>query len=298
MAIYHLSAKIIGRSAGRSSVAAAAYRSGEAIRDQRTGTLHRFGRAHRVVHGEIVAQDGTPSWATDRASLWNAVEAGERRKDAQLSREFELALPRELDLPQQIDLLRGWLAETATPHGVLADVCIHDEGDGNPHAHVMTTLRAVDPSGEGFGPKLRHLNREIDTWREAWATHANAALERAGSRARIDHRSNEARGLEERPTIKIGPSRSPQRLALNRAIQAYNASLRRIRLRAAKLARSVANRAPTTAAAKSNPPEFIRSKGRPTPPSGPPDELDVATLAADRSGGGGAGRRGRRVNPL
>lgn len=290
MAIYHLSAKIIGRSDGRSSVAAAAYRSGEAIRDERTGTLHRFGRAHRIVHREIVAQDGTPSWATDRASLWNAVEQGERRKDAQLSREFELGLPRELDLPQQIELVRGWLAETATPHGVLADVCIHDEGDGNPHAHVMTTLRAVDPSGEGFGPKLRHLNRDIDIWREAWAAHANAALERAGSRARIDHRSHEARGLDERPTVKIGPSRSPQRRALNRAIAAYNDQLRRIRLRAAKLARSIANRAPAkTAAAQSNPPEFVRSKGPPPPPSGPPDGLDVTTLAArrDRSNGRG-----------
>ena len=112
MAIYHFSAQIIGRSDGRSSVAAAAYRSGEALTDERTGTECRYDRRReRIAHTEILAPAGSPAWATDRNSLWNAVERGERRKDAQLAREFEIALPVELTEQQNQDLVRDWVNE-------------------------------------------------------------------------------------------------------------------------------------------------------------------------------------------
>lgn len=222
MAIYHLEAQIIGRTDGRSAIACAAYRSGEAITDVRTGTAHKHGDADRVAHTEIVAPVGAPDWTTDRSQLWNRVEAGEKRKNSQLSREFEIALPNELTLDQQRTLLRGWVQAELTPHGVIADIAIHIEPKKNraarrsdhakakkarnDHAHIMTTMRALADDGEGFGDKLRNLNWNgtIERWRASWQEHANAALELAGSEARIDHRSNEARGLGI-AMIKEGP---------------------------------------------------------------------------------------------
>lgn len=206
MAIFHLHAKIIGRSNGQSSLASAAYRSGEELEDFRTREIHRHGRAERVAHNEIIAPPDAPDWARSRADLWNQVEARESRKNSQLSREFELALPRELNLYQQRKLVRSWVAAELTPHGVIADVAVHvDDRNNNPHAHIMTTLRSV--SDEGWAAhKLRSFEDRaaLANWRESWANHANAALERAGREERIDHRSHADRGLEEEPTIKEG----------------------------------------------------------------------------------------------
>ncbi len=233
MAIYHLDAQIIGRTDGRSAIACAAYRSGEAITDERTGTVHQHGDPARVVATEILAPVGAPAWATDRAQLWNRVETTERRKDSQLAREFEAALPVELDLDRQLDLLRGWVAAELLPHGIVADICVHDERKpdepANPHAHIMITMRGFTADGQGFGPKLRDMNwgGTIERWRASWADHANAALELAGSQARIDHRSNKARGLGP-ATIKEGPGarrrertgRISSRMAFNRTVKA------------------------------------------------------------------------------
>jgi hypothetical protein len=257
MAIYHLEAQIIGRSDGRSAIACAAYRAGEAITDERTGTVHRHGDPARVVHAEVLAPEGAPAWARDRAALWNRVEVGERRKDAQLAREFELALPVELTLAQQRDLVRGWVAAELTPHGVIADIGIHDERKpgkpANPHSHVMVTMRGLAADGEGFGPKLRQLNWNgtISRWRESWAEHVNGALERAGLDERVDHRSHADRGLEIEPTTKEGPAargieargKVSARMARNRAIRAQNAVLSYLKTtagRAVGIARSLA----------------------------------------------------------
>ena len=200
MAIYHFSAQIIGRSDGRSSVAAAAYRSGEALTDERTGTECRYDRRReRIAHTEILAPAGSPAWATDRNSLWNAVERGERRKDAQLAREFEIALPVELTEQQNQDLVRDWVQAEFIPLGVVVDISHHRDRRGrNPHAHIMKTTRAID--GDGFGPKLRDLNRaeQLEQWRSSWAEAVNSALARAGHQARVDHRSLEAQGIDYR----------------------------------------------------------------------------------------------------
>ena len=241
MPIYHLEAKIIGRTAGQSSIASAAYRSGEAIEDVRTREIHRHGRAERVAHVEIIAPADAPAWATSRADLWNQVETREKRKDAQLAREFELALPRELSLDQQRELLRSWIAAEITPAGAVADLAIHvDKQNNNPHAHIMTTMRAVSADGWG-SQKLRQWEDRsaLARWRESWAEHTNRALERAGVEARVDHRSHADRGLEEEPTIKEGyrarlrveRGQDSERVALNRVIRARN---RRLRERAAK----------------------------------------------------------------
>lgn len=250
MAIYHFSAQIIGRSDGRSSVAAAAYRSGDALTDERTGTECRYDRRReRIAHTEILAPAGSPAWATDRNSLWNAVERGERRKDAQLAREFEIALPVELTEQQNQDLVRDWVQAEFIPLGVVVDISHHRDRRGlNPHAHIMKTMRAID--GDGFGPKLRDLNRaeQLEQWRSSWAEACNSALARAGHQARVDHRSLEAQGIDREPTIHEGHAAKEMvargvpsdRVALNGAIRARNAQRAEKAERAERLRKAVA----------------------------------------------------------
>ena len=235
MAIYHLTAQVIGRSAGRSSVSAAAYRSGETLVDERTGETCRPRRRERVAHTEILAPAGAPEWAGDRGKLWNSVEARDTRKNSQLSREFEVSLPRELTHDQRLELVRGWIRDEFTAANVPADLAIHtDAKNHNPHAHIMTTLRPL--GAEGWGDKLRAWNdrSKIERWRESWADHTNRALERAGIDARVDHRSLEAQGIDRLPTVKEGYAaremeargRVSDRMAINRQIHAWNRQLR------------------------------------------------------------------------
>jgi len=195
VAIYHLSAKVISRKSGRSSVAAAAYRSAGRMRDERQGVEHDYSRKRDVVHTEIMAPENAPDWMRDRDQLWNAVELVERRKDAQLAREIEVALPRELDRDARLELVRGFVEREFVARGMIADVAVHEgrarDGLGQPHAHIMLTMREL--TGDGFGKKDRSWNTPdvLIGWRESWAREANSELERAGSRERIDHRTLE-----------------------------------------------------------------------------------------------------------
>lgn len=236
MAIYHLNAQIIGRKAGRSSVACAAYRSGEELVDARTGETHRFAGSERVAHAEIVAPSDAPDWARDRGQLWNSAEQRERRKDSQLAREFEVSLPRELSLEQQKDLVRDWIREEFTPAGAVADLAIHtDPKNHNPHCHIMTTMRPVSSDGWG-AQKLRQWEdrAQIDHWRKSWAEHTNRALELAGRDERVDHRTLKAQGIERQPMIKEGPAARrleerglvSDRMSINRQIREWNRQLR------------------------------------------------------------------------
>lgn len=196
MAIFHLSAKVISRAAGRSSVAAAAYRSAEKLRDHRQGLEHDYTRKGGVVHVEIMAPENAPGWMRDRDQLWNAIEIVEKRRDAQLAREIEVAFPRELDPAQRLDLLRDFVQQQFVDRGMIADVSIHEakarDGNGQPHAHIMLTMREL--TGSGFGKKDRSWNDPdlLLGWREKWADHVNTALERAGRSERVDHRSLDA----------------------------------------------------------------------------------------------------------
>jgi ATP-dependent exoDNAse (exonuclease V) alpha subunit len=200
MALYHFSAQMISRSTGRSATAAAAYRSGQEITDQRTGEVHDYSRKGGVVHSEVLAPDGAASWVFDRSALWNAVEVAEKRKDAQLAREVEVALPRELGLSEQVDLLRGFVQEHFVSRGMVADIAVHEvkarDGERQPHAHVMLTTRQLAP--EGFGGKAREWNDRalLEGWREGWAIHVNQTLERSGHEQRVDHRSLAAQRAE------------------------------------------------------------------------------------------------------
>ena len=207
MAIYHFSTQVIGRSAGRSSVAAAAYRAGQRLLDRRTGLVHDYDRKWGA-ESWIEAPEGAPAWAREREELWNQVEAGERRRDAQLCREIDVALPLELSEGRQRELLRGFVREQFVGRGMVADVALHRNDPGNPHAHVMLTMRRIGSEGEGFGEKERGWNDRalLGRWREEWARQANRELEREGSHERIDHRSHAARGIDREPTEHEGPN--------------------------------------------------------------------------------------------
>jgi len=210
MAIYHFSAKIISRAAGSSALAAAAYRSASRLHDQRLDRHHDFSNKAGVVHSEVLLPDGAPEHLADREKLWNAVEAIELRKDAQLAREIEFAIPRELNQTEGIRLAREFVQAEFVNRGMVADLNVHwdigSDGEAKPHAHVMLALREVN--ADGFGKKNRDWNRTdlLEKWRERWAGHVNARLAELDIDARVDHRSLEGQGIELEPQHKIGPA--------------------------------------------------------------------------------------------
>jgi len=210
MAIYHFSVKVISRATGASAVASAAYRSASRLHDERLDRDHDFTNKSGVVHSEIMLPDGAPEQLSDRATLWNAVEAGEKRKDAQLSREVEFAIPREMDQAQGVALARDFVQREMVDRGMVADLNVHwdvgPDGLAKPHAHVMLSMREVGE--EGFGAKVRDWNRTelVEHWREAWADHVNERLAQLDIDARIDHRSLEDQGIDLEPQHKIGPA--------------------------------------------------------------------------------------------
>ena len=190
--------------------AAAAYRSGSTLRDERYGVTHNYTRRQDVVHAEIMSPVDAPSWVSDREILWNRVEAGERRKDSQLARAIDISLPVELSDSQSVALLRDYIAQDFVANGMIADFCIRRTVPDNPYAHVLLTLRQATPSG--FGPKMRQWNRKSNLleWRSAWAERANQHLARAGHAVRIDHRTLEAQQIELTPGRKMGAGRGRQ----------------------------------------------------------------------------------------
>ena len=210
MAIYHYSAKVIGRSTGRSVTACAAYRAAQDIHDSTTGLDHKYSRRGGVIESEILTPDDAPDWATDRAILWNTVEAKETRKDAQLAREVEVSLPHELSHEQRRALLGSFAQDRYVSKGMIADISYHAPGKGgddrNYHAHILLTLRPLNDHGE-FANKNRDWNHKQNLVqdREAWAEALNLALERVGSQDRVDSRSFEERGKLEKPTKHLGP---------------------------------------------------------------------------------------------
>lgn len=144
LAIYHCSIKIIGRSGGRSAVASSAYRSGEKLYNEETGITHDFTRKHGVIFSEVILPENVPRAYSDREILWNEVQKIEKRSDAQLAREVEVALPAEMTREQQIECVRSYVKENFTSRGMIADWALHDKEDGNPHAHVMLSVRGMD----------------------------------------------------------------------------------------------------------------------------------------------------------
>ena len=201
MAIYHFSVKTISRSAGRSAVACSAYRSGEKLIDERQGKEQDYTRKTGVEFTKIYAPENTNPELLNRNQLWNTVEKVERRKDANLAREFEIAFPHELNAEQRKSMLNEICQELVKRHGVVVDAAIHaphtqsGSDERNYHAHIMFTGRQIDLETGDFAKKRnRDFNKEnssqtVNQWRETFADIANKHLARAGYLSEVDHRS-------------------------------------------------------------------------------------------------------------
>ena len=264
MAIYHLCIKIISRGKGKSAVAASAYRSGEKIKNEYDGIVHDFTRKGGIAHTEILLPQNAPQAFLDRGTLWNSVEKIEKSKNSQLAREIEIALPKELNREKQIELVREYVKDNFVNVGMCADIALHDKNDGNPHAHILLTMRPLnedttwgakskkeyilDENGEKV--KLKNGNyktRKINTtdwneqdkaeeWRKAWANITNKYLEKNSIQEKVDHRSYQRQGIEQIPTIHLGVSATQMekkgiatdRGNINREIKHQNMILREI----------------------------------------------------------------------
>lgn len=233
MSIYHCSIKIGSRGKGQSAVAAAAYRSGQKLTDEELGAVSDYTRKSGVVYSEVSLCDNAPAEYINREILWNSVQTIEKASNSRLWREFEVALPQELSREEQIDTVRDYV-KTLTEQGMCCDWSIHDKHDGNPHAHIMATVRSIKENGEWAAKcrkvydldengqkivqkydKLGHKqykshkedyndwnNKErVEEWREKWAECCNKRL---SEDKRIDHRSYKRQGIDKEPTIHEG----------------------------------------------------------------------------------------------
>ena len=271
IAIYHCNISIVSRGKGKSAVAAAAYRSGEKLTNEWDGMTHDYTRKGGVVHTEIMLPPHAPPSFSDRSTLWNSVELYEKAGNAQLAREIDAALPIELSREEQIRLVREYCSSQFVSRGMCVDFAIHDTDSGNPHCHIMLTMRPLDERGAWAAkskkkydldengerirlPSGRYKTHKVDltgwnsqenalVWRKAWADISNDYLERAGSPERIDHRSNAERGIDELPTVHMGVAAcqmekkgiATEKGELNRNIQKANRLIREIRAQIGKL---------------------------------------------------------------
>jgi ATP-dependent exoDNAse (exonuclease V) alpha subunit len=208
MAFFRLEAKIFSREKrGRSVIAAAAYRAGTKLKDElRDKTFDYARRVKGVIQSAILAPEGAPAWATNSGQLWNTVEASEKRVDAQLAREFILAVPPELSADAQFQTAVDWAQKELVTSGMVAEVSLHHSKSGkNPHVHILCTMRKLD--GEKFSAKKPREWNDVALLvkqRESWADAVNSALEKAGRDERVDHRSLKDRGIDRAPEPKIG----------------------------------------------------------------------------------------------
>ena len=233
--------------------------------------IHDYTRKGGIVHAEIMLPAHAPPEFADRSILWNSVEQIEKARDSQLAREIEAALPRELSGEQQLALVRAYVKDNFVDKGMCADFAIHDKGTGNPHVHIMLTLRPLKENGQ-WGAKCRKAydldengqripdgkggwknHREdttdwndkgnVEIWRAAWAAYTNRALESAGRPERIDHRSYKRQGIDKIPSVHLGPAASQMEKRgirtdkgeVNRQIVADNKLLKEIKARITRL---------------------------------------------------------------
>lgn len=257
MALYHYSLNHVKRSEGHTAIAAAAYRSGEKLYDRYYGEVQDYTKKGGVIMSEILMPDYVPERLADRETLWYEVENHENRKDAQLAYSFDFALQNELTMEENIEIARRYIMENFVAKGMICDVAVHnpDKGDGgipNPHVHVLVPIRPVNTNGE-WGEKRLHipvfdeygkpvLNKKgkqkyddpfttdwgkpetLEIWRENWAKIVNEKFAEKGLSCRIDHRSNEDRGLDEIPQVHEG---SAVRRMEKRGIKTYKGSWNR-----------------------------------------------------------------------
>ena len=268
----HFDVKIIQRSKRQSAVASAAYQSGERLFSEYDQKQKYYSHKSEIVHTEIMLPPHAPPEYADRNTLWNAAEAIEKQWNSQLARRFVLAIPRELPRSQYADLIRDYCREFFVSKGMIADFAIHDKGDGNPHAHILLTMRPIEQDGawgakqkkeyvldkDGnkiYDPKKRQYKcksvpatdwneqTKAEEWRAAWAEICNSYLEKGNHTERIDHRSYERQGIDLIPTVHLGVAAfqmekrgiRTERGNINREIEVTNQKLRQLKARIFKL---------------------------------------------------------------
>ena len=214
----HFKVTITKRSDNKSAVAGAAYQSGENLHSDYDDKMKRYKyKTPEVVHKEIMLPEHAPPEYADRATLWNAVEAVENQWNSQLARRFVLCFPVEVPPEQYLQMLREYCQEQFVSKGMIVDFAIHDKGDGNPHAHIMLTMRGFDENGQRIKLpsgqwKSRRVNLNdwndkgnVEKWRTAWADIENKYLEMNGRPERADLRSYARQGIDQIPTVHMGP---------------------------------------------------------------------------------------------
>lgn len=271
---FHLSISMISRGKSKSAVASAAYISCEKITNEWDGVTHDYHNKKGLLHSEIFLPENIPINLKDRATLWNSVELNEKASNAQLARNFIIALPKELSFEENKKLITDFIQENFVSKGMIVDLAIHDEsneGNNNIHAHIMTTLRPINEKGQwqakskkeyildDYGNKILNKNGKPKTrkveltdwndrgnaekWRESFATLCNQYLEKNNFEKRVDHRSFERQGIEEIPTIHLGASASAlerkgietDKGNINREIKKHNSLVKAIRERITEL---------------------------------------------------------------
>lgn len=271
---FHFNISIISRGKGKSAVASAAYISCEKIKNEWDGVTHDYHNKKGLLHSEIYLPENIPKEFQDRSFLWNSVELNEKASNAQLARNFIIALPKELSFEENKNLITDFIQANFVSKGMIADLAIHDEsseGNNNIHAHIMTTLRPINEKGEwqaksrkeyildenGEKIKLKSGNyktRKVELtdwndkgnaekWRESFAQICNQYLEKNNLEKRVDHRSFERQGIEEIPTIHLGASASAlerkgietDKGNINREIKKHNSLVKAIKERITEL---------------------------------------------------------------
>ena len=271
---FHFSISMISRGKSKSAVASAAYISCEKLTNEWDGVTHDYHNKKGLLHAEIYLPDHAPKEYKDRKTLWNSVELFEKNSNAQLARNFIIALPKELSVEENKNLITDFIQENFVSKGMIVDLAIHDEsdeGNKNIHAHIMTTLRPINEKGQwqpkskkeyildknGEKIKLKSGNyktRKVELtdwndkgnaekWRENFAALCNQYLEKNNLEKRVDHRSFERQGIEEIPTIHLGASASAlerkgietDKGNINREIKKHNSLVKAIKERITEL---------------------------------------------------------------
>ncbi|MGN0402453.1 MAG: MobQ family relaxase [Acetatifactor sp.] len=270
MALYHFNVTQVSRGAGQTAVSAAAYRSGEKLHDYYYDEDPDYRRKGGVLYTEILLPAHAPQRLADRETLWNELEVVEKHSQAQLCYSFNAALQNEFTYVENLELARRFVMENFVARGMIVDLAIHDpdkgeEGIPNPHFHVLSPIRPLKEDGTwGYKQRREYLTDEngeplkrddgkeafnaVSTtdwgepetlleWRKNWADLVNQKFEEKGLPERIDHRSNEERGLDEIPSIHEGPTvRAMEKKGIrtdkgdfNRLIKTTNALLKKLR---------------------------------------------------------------------
>ena len=266
----HYDIRIVKRSMRQSAVAAAAYQAGDTLFSEYDQKRKNYSGKKEVIYEEILLPGNAPKEYADRETLWNAVEAEENQWNSQLARRIIMAIPKELSHEEQINLTKEYCKTQFVSKGMIADVAIHDKGDGNPHAHVLLTMRGLDENGRWL-PKCRKeyvldengnrirmesgewksrrvntvdWNRQChaETWRHEWEVAQNAALEKASRPERVSLKSFERQGIAYAPQVHLGPAASAmERKGIRTDFGNLNKEIRFVNRELYSLTRSIKN---------------------------------------------------------